>query len=66
VERRGPALLALGATPSPLVRPIVDEFRKQGLSVSIEDVLYEFQRGGNQMMRIRNDKAAKETYEPPA
>jgi hypothetical protein len=46
VERRGPALLALGATPSPLVRPIVDEFRKQGLSVSIEDVLYEFQRGG--------------------
>lgn len=46
-------LLALGATPSPHVGPIVDEFRDRGFSVSIEYVPYEFQRGGNQMMRIR-------------
>jgi hypothetical protein len=46
-------LLALGATPSPLVEPMADEFRRQGVSVSIDDVPYEFQRGGNKMMRIR-------------
>lgn len=46
-------LLALGAAPSPLVVPMVDEFREQGFNVSIESVPFEFQRGGNQMMRIR-------------
>lgn len=46
-------LLALGAAPSPLVEPMVDEFSRLGFHVSIEDVPYEFQRGGNKMMRIR-------------
>ena len=46
-------LLALGATPSPVVAPVVEEFGGQGFSVSIENVPYEFQRGGNQMIRIR-------------
>ena len=32
---------------------MVDEFREQGFNVSIESVPFEFQRGGNQMMRIR-------------
>lgn len=45
-------LLALGARPSPLVEPVVEESRRQGFRVSIEKVPYEFQRGGNQMMRI--------------
>ena len=45
-------LLALGATRSPYVDTIVDEFAHQGLDVSIADVPYEFQRGGNQMLRI--------------
>ncbi len=45
-------LLALGAKPSPLVAPISEVCRARGLQVSIEDVPYEFQRGGNQMMRI--------------
>ncbi len=45
-------LLALGGTPSPWVAPVVEAFRAQGLRVSIEQVSYEFQRGGNQMMRI--------------
>jgi methyltransferase family protein len=46
-------LLALGATLSPLVEPVAETCRAGGLHVSIEDVPYEFQRGGNQMMRIR-------------
>jgi hypothetical protein len=46
-------LLALGATPSPLVERMVETFDGQGHDVSIEVVPYEFQRGGNQMMRIR-------------
>jgi hypothetical protein len=46
-------LLALGATPSALVDPIVEECARWGFAVSIERVPYEFQRGGNQMMRIR-------------
>jgi hypothetical protein len=46
-------VLALGAVPSPLVELLVGELRSQGFVVSIEDVDYEFQRGGNQMMRIR-------------
>ena len=32
---------------------MVDEFREQGFNVSIESVPFEFQRDGNQMMRIR-------------
>jgi hypothetical protein len=47
-------LLALGATPSPIVARVVEEFSGRGFSVSIEDVAYEFQRGGNQMMRIHS------------
>jgi hypothetical protein len=46
-------LLALGAVASPLVEPLAQEWREQGASVSIETVPYEFQKGGNQMMRIR-------------
>jgi hypothetical protein len=47
-------LLALGATPSPLVAPVIDELAGCGVAVSIERVPYEFQRGGNEMMRISN------------
>jgi hypothetical protein len=46
-------LLALGGTTSPLVAPLAEELGGRGFDVSIEDVPYEFQRGGNQMMRIR-------------
>lgn len=45
-------LLTLGATPSPHVEPIISRSRTNGFNVSIEHVAYEFQRGGNQMMRI--------------
>jgi hypothetical protein len=46
-------LLALGGRRSPYVDVNVDHFRHSGCDVSIENVPYEFQRGGNQMMRIR-------------
>jgi hypothetical protein len=46
-------LLALGSRPSPYVGRIVEDAKNAGCDVSIEMVPYEFQRGGNQMMRIR-------------
>ena len=46
-------LLALGGHESPYVDGALKELRDAGHDVSIETVPYEFQRGGNQMMRIR-------------
>jgi hypothetical protein len=48
-------LLMLGAVPSPLVVRMTNELREQGADVSIERVPYEFQRGGNEMLRIRRN-----------
>jgi len=47
-------LLALGSSPSPFVNQTVEQLRASGHDVSIEGVPYEFQRGANQMMRIRS------------
>lgn len=46
-------LLALGGQQSRHVDRVVDELHQAGYQVLIERVPYEFQRGGNQMMRIR-------------
>jgi hypothetical protein len=46
-------LLALGGRPSPYVELVAESIRGRGYDVAIEAVAYEFQRGGNQMMRIR-------------
>jgi len=46
-------LLALGGKPSPFVEPVAAAARAAGHEVLIERVPYEFQRGGNKMMRIR-------------
>ena len=45
-------LLALGAVPSRHVDPVAGEMRRRGFHVTIEQVPYEFQKGGDQMMRI--------------
>jgi hypothetical protein len=45
-------LLALGGRPSPYVDVVRSAIRSCGYDVSIEIVPYEFQRGGNRMMRI--------------
>lgn len=46
-------LLTLAGQRSPYVDRSVDDLRNSGCHVSIESVPYEFQRGGNQMLRIR-------------
>lgn len=46
-------LLALGGQPSPFVAAAVDEARAAGLIATIERVPYEFQRGANDMLRLR-------------
>ena len=46
-------LLALGRERSPFVDGCVDGLRTSGCSVTIETVPYEFQRGGNEMLRVR-------------
>ena len=45
-------LLALGAVPSRHVDPVATAVRRHGFHVTIEQVPYEFQKGGNRMMRI--------------
>jgi hypothetical protein len=45
-------LLQLGSTQSPHVDPVMESLGRRGLTVSVEKVAYEFQRGGNWMMRI--------------
>jgi hypothetical protein len=47
-------LLALGSEPSAHVDPVVEAMRRDGHDAAIVTVPYEFQRGGNQMLRIRN------------
>lgn len=46
-------VLAMGGRRSPLVDRIAGELGNSAFEVSIDTVPYEFQRGGNQMMRIR-------------
>ena len=45
-------LLTLGGQRSPFVDACARELFDQGHRVVIETVAYEFQRGGNEMMRI--------------
>ena len=49
-------LLALGGQRSPYIDSVMDRIRAAGCDVSIERVPYEFQRGGNEMMRIQARK----------
>ncbi len=49
-------LLALGGRPSPHVNHALQAVRELGYDASVENVAYEFQRGGNQMLRIRRGK----------
>jgi hypothetical protein len=45
-------LLALNGRQSPFVEQVQHELTNSGFEATIETVPYEFQRGGNQMMRI--------------
>lgn len=46
-------LLALGSQRSPFVDSCMDDLKALGHQATIERVPYEFQRGGDEMMRIR-------------
>ncbi|MBN2234112.1 MAG: hypothetical protein JW706_03115 [Opitutales bacterium] len=46
-------LLKMGATMSPHVEPVMDHFSRVGYEVGTVRVAYEYQRGGNQMLRVR-------------
>ena len=50
-------LLALGATPSAHVPVVAGALGRDGFDVAIDAVPYEFQRGGNRMMRITRSAA---------
>ena len=50
-------LLALGSRPSPLVPVVTADLQSSGFDVQILPVPYEFQRGGNEMMRISRSAA---------
>lgn len=45
-------LLTLDGQKSPYLEQVQDYFTLQGITVEIETVSYEFQKGGNQMMRL--------------
>lgn len=45
-------LLSLGGARSLHVEPVIRRLQKDGFAVTVETVPYEFQRGGNQMLRI--------------
>jgi hypothetical protein len=46
-------LMALGGEPSPHVEPVAVALRSRGFDVSFEKVPYEFQKGADRMMRVR-------------
>ena len=46
-------LLALGGEPSAHVAGVASALRARGFEVSLEKVPYEFQKGGDHMMRVR-------------
>jgi len=45
-------LLKLDGTPSPYVESVVHALSSSGFNVQVQQVAYEFQKGGNQMLRI--------------
>ena len=51
-------LLQVGGAPSPHVSGVQEAFTAPGLSATVEPVPYEFQRGGNRMLRLHRRTAA--------
>jgi hypothetical protein len=47
-------LLTLGGPRSPHIEPVTRRLQIDGVAVIVETVAYEFQRGGNQMMRVKD------------
>ncbi len=47
-----PLLVNMTGETSPLLQPVMQELEAQGYSVEIRQVPYEFQKGGNQLLRV--------------
>lgn len=45
-------LLKISGEPSPFLAPIIEELKRQGYKVEVQDVSYEFQKGGDQLLRV--------------
>ncbi len=45
-------LLKLDGSPSPYVEPVIQELDSRGFNVQVKPVAYEFQKGGNQMLKL--------------
>ena len=45
-------LVKVSGEPSPLLAPIITELKGQGYKVEVQDVSYEFQKGGDQLLRV--------------
>ncbi|MBD0347475.1 MAG: SAM-dependent methyltransferase [Coleofasciculus sp. Co-bin14] len=45
-------LLNISGEPSPFVEPVAEELEKQGYTVQLKQVPYEFQKGGNQVLQV--------------
>lgn len=51
-------LLKLNGEPSLYVDSVIQELSSKGFNVQIQAVAYEFQKGGNQMLKVSNQSAA--------
>ena len=59
-EARAFPLLQIGGAPSPHIQGVMDAFTAEGIQARIEDVPYEFQRGGSRMLRLRKLSGAQQ------
>jgi hypothetical protein len=50
--------MKLNGEPSPYVDSMIQELSSQCFNVQIQPVAYEFQKGGNQMLKVSNQSAA--------
>ncbi len=45
-------LLNISGETSPWLKPVMNELQERGYSVEIKQVTYEFQKNGNQILRV--------------
>jgi len=46
-------ILQLNGERSPYVDPVIQDLSRKGFNVQLQSVAYEFQKGGNQMLRVK-------------
>lgn len=49
-----PLIPNFSCEPSPYIEPLISQLSEQGYTVEIKQVAYEFQRNGNQLLRIQH------------